>query len=116
MMFFKLIKLKSKFLLNDKLQKEHFYDKEMQLKLMSEQLNPHFLFNSLNVLKSLININSEKAIQYTVDLADLLRISIDHKEKDNFIKNEIELLLLYLSIQNNRFNHNIFYISIFKMK
>ena len=82
---------------------------EFKLQLLKEQLNPHFLFNALNVLKSLINIDQEKAIKYTIDLADLLRITIDSDKKDATIKEELELCQLYLSIQNIRFNNNIYF-------
>lgn len=82
---------------------------EFKLQLLKEQLNPHFLFNALNVLKSLINIDPEKAIKYTIDLADLLRITIDSNKKDATIKEELELCQLYLSIQNIRFNNNIYF-------
>ena len=81
---------------------------EYKLNVLKEQLNPHFLFNSLNVLKSLISIDPEKAIKYTVDFAELLRITIDSEKKENTIKEELELCNLYLSIQNMRFNNNIF--------
>jgi len=81
---------------------------EFKLQVLQEQLNPHFLFNSLNVLKSLINIDPEKAIKYTIDLADLLRITIDSDKKETSVKEELDLCSLYLSIQNSRFNNNIF--------
>ncbi|MBI2259509.1 MAG: histidine kinase [Flavobacteriia bacterium] len=80
---------------------------DIHWKLIKEQLNPHFLFNSLNVLKSLISIDKEKAIQYTIDLAELLRLSIDYQESNQKIVEEIKLVQLYLSLQNQRFNSNI---------
>ena len=74
------------------------------MKVLTEKLHPHFLFNTLNTIFSLIDINKKKAQNTIVDLSDLLREIIDLKE-DNLITLDQELSLLkkYLDIKSIRF-------------
>lgn len=61
------------------LQKEK---KESELRLLKAQIDPHFLFNNLNILDILININPVKASIYTKRLSSLYRYIIRHKDQD----------------------------------
>lgn len=82
---------------NEKLQQENA---QMQYRQLKSQINPHFLFNSLNVLVSLINKDSERAINYTKKLSDVYRYVLTHDLEDivsvgkelDFIRNYIEIL------------------------
>jgi two-component system, LytTR family, sensor kinase len=76
--------------------------KHSQLK---QQLHPHFLFNSLNILKSLIKKSPEQAEEYLVKLSELLRFTI-YSNKQALIKlaDELELSISYLNMQKVRFN------------
>lgn len=73
---------------------------KMQYQQLKSQINPHFLFNSLNVLVSLINKDADKATDYTKKLSDIYRYVLSYdlhetvsvKEELDFIKNYTEIL------------------------
>lgn len=84
------------------LQKEQ---KETQLKVLQAQVDPHFLFNSLNILDILIPVNPEKAQQFTKKLAALYRYMIRHKDEDVVsLLDEWEFCKDYLFLIKQRFN------------
>ncbi|WP_016955233.1 sensor histidine kinase [Catenovulum agarivorans] len=56
--------------------------KQAQLDALHTQLNPHFLFNSLNNIRSLIRINAEQAIEMITALSQILRFSLAHQQTD----------------------------------
>jgi len=71
---------------------------------LKQQLHPHFLFNSLSTLKTLIRKQPENAENYLVKLSDFLRASVS-MENNNIIKltNELKLCEDYLDMQKMRF-------------
>lgn len=77
---------------------------ETKMKVLTEKLHPHFLFNTLNTISSLIDIDKLKAKNTIVDLSDLLREIIELKE-DHLItlEQEINLLQKYIDIKSIRF-------------
>lgn len=71
---------------------------------LKSQVNPHFLFNSLNTLTSLIDSNPKAAIKYTDHLSDLYRYMLAHPESNLvYLSEELEILNNYLHIQKSRF-------------
>ena len=78
--------------------------RQAQLNLLRSQSNPHFLFNTLNLLASEIKRNPATAQDIVYDLADLLRESMRAAERE-FIRldEELRLASLYLEIQQKRF-------------
>lgn len=71
---------------------------------LKSQVNPHFLFNSLNTLASLIEEDKEAAADYTTHLSDLYRNMLSHRHKDLVtLEEEWEILENYLYIQKSRF-------------
>lgn len=56
--------------------------KESELQLLRAQIDPHFLFNNLNILDILIGIDPKKASLYTKRLSSLYRYMIRHKDQD----------------------------------
>ncbi|MEM6321014.1 MAG: histidine kinase [Bacteroidota bacterium] len=56
--------------------------KESELQLLRAQIDPHFLFNNLNILDILINLDPTKASAYTKRLSSLYRYMIRHKDQD----------------------------------
>ena len=82
--------------------------KQAQLDNLSAQLNPHFLFNSLNSIKSLV-IENPKAARRAIDLlSDLLRSSLYEKEEDLIpIKNELLLVKDYIELEKLRFEERL---------
>jgi len=82
--------------------------KEAELNALKSQINPHFLFNSLNSVNALIRMEPEKATDMVLKLSDYLRYSIkkDIKEKTTF-KEELENLLRYIEIEKIRFEERL---------
>lgn len=73
---------------------------------LKQQVHPHFLFNSLSVLKSLINKSPDVAEEYIVRLSDFLRVSISSNES-NVVKleDEVKLCKDFLEMQKIRFGN-----------
>lgn len=78
---------------------------------LQQQLQPHFLFNSLNVLRALIKKQPKKAEEYVIRLSDLLRYSM-HYSRQSMVTLEEELALCtnYLEMQQVRFGKALIYI------
>ena len=88
--------------INRQLQKENAVLKYRQLK---SQINPHFLFNSLNVLVSLINKDSGLAVKYTKKLSAVYRYVLTRDEQDTVtVGEEVEFIGNYVSILKTRFD------------
>jgi sensor histidine kinase YesM len=81
---------------------------EAQYNLLETQMQPHFLFNSLNVLSELIYVDPDLACNVTQQLADLYR-EILSNSKSNFsnLGSEISILKKYIQIQKIRFGERI---------
>lgn len=75
---------------------------------LKQQVNPHFLFNCLNTLKSLTNRNPEQAIDFITELASVYRYMLLHQDKKNVtLRDEIEFLKSYLYLLKIRFGDAI---------
>ncbi len=88
------------------------FDKEIaELKMASlrSQMNPHFIFNSLNAIKLyIIDSDKEKAIYYLNKFSKLIRkILAATREKEMSLAEEIETTKLYSDIENIRFENKI---------
>jgi two-component sensor histidine kinase len=83
---------------------------ELESKALRSQMNPHFLFNSLNSVKSLISQgNNEKATQYITRFAQLIRQILANSERPFVrLQEELEALRLYLEIEKLRFQNFTF--------
>lgn len=82
--------------------------KEAEMFQLRHQMQPHFLFNSLNSINALISINAAEARKMITSLSSFLRHSI--KADDRVLvqlKDEIEHLNLYLDIEKVRFGHRL---------
>lgn len=72
--------------------------------LLRQQIQPHFLFNALNVLKSLIKHNPKTAEAYLLRLSDFLRSSLNQQKKGlATVREEVKLCQDYLEMQKMRF-------------
>lgn len=81
---------------------------ESQMAALQAQINPHFLFNSLNSIAALVRINPKKAEEVTEDLADLFRYSLrSSKNQRNSLKEELDALKTYLAIEKARFGDRL---------
>lgn len=84
--------------------------KEAELKTLKYQINPHFIFNSLNSISSLTMINPDKAREMTVKLSGYLRATLANNEKQmNLLGEEIANCRLYLDIEKIRFENKFNY-------
>ncbi|TNE52882.1 MAG: histidine kinase [Bacteroidetes bacterium] len=81
---------------------------EIELKSLRSQINPHFLFNSLNSIRALIDIEPKAARESVTKLSNLLRTSLLHgKHPFVSIEEEIELVKNYLDIEKIRFEERL---------
>ena len=82
--------------------------KEAELYKLRQQLQPHFLFNSLNSINALIGLNPQEARTMIQQLSDFLRGTLK-KEENAWVSLEEELqhLQLYLEIEKVRFGHRL---------
>lgn len=79
-----------------------------QLEILKNQLNPHFLFNSLNTLMNIIDKDKSLAIEFTEKLADFYRDILMIQDKEIItVEDEISLLKNYIYLQQKRFSHNL---------
>ena len=81
---------------------------EIELKNLRAQLNPHFLFNSLNSIRALVGLNPEQAQDAITRLSALLRHSISlGKKKLIKFSEELELVQNYLELEKIRFEERL---------
>lgn len=82
--------------------------REAELQKLQLQLQPHFLFNSLNSINALIITQPDRAGTMVQQLSDFLRATLKRAdEKWITLKQELEYLQLYLSIEKVRFGHRL---------
>ncbi|MEW6733511.1 MAG: histidine kinase, partial [Acidobacteriota bacterium] len=82
--------------------------REAELKMLRYQLNPHFLFNSLNSVSALIRENPERAERMLNELSEFLRYSLMHtKVSEVPLKDELEAIRNYLNIEKIRFEEKL---------
>ena len=76
-----------------------------QLKTLRSQLNPHFLFNALNTIASLVRLKREsEAVTALSELSQMLRTILENKNSEDVkIRDEIAFINCYLSLQKMRF-------------
>lgn len=81
---------------------------ETELNALRAQSNPHFLFNTLNLIVSEIDTDPDNAREIVFDLADLLRKTIALAQQNTItVSQELELVSLYLSLQQKRFSDRL---------
>ena len=82
--------------------------RDAELKALKAQINPHFLFNSLNSISALTSIDSSRARDMCVLLGDFLRMTLGLGEKTLVrFSEELELLQKYLAIEKVRFGDRL---------
>jgi sensor histidine kinase YesM len=84
--------------------------KDSELNLLKAQINPHFLFNSLNSLNSLIIHDAQRAQKMLVALSDYLRYAVlAHNNREAELRHEVENIERYLAIEKLRFGDKLVY-------
>jgi two-component system, LytTR family, sensor kinase len=82
--------------------------REAELFKLRQQLQPHFLFNSLNSISALTGSNPSKARYMIQQLSDFLRGTLKKEEQQwNSLEEELQYLNLYLEIEKVRFGHRL---------
>lgn len=82
--------------------------KESELTLLKSQINPHFLFNSLNSISALTVSNPAKAQEMVVKLSEFLRYALKHDQRQKtHLEEELHNIELYLDIEKIRFGKKL---------
>jgi two-component system, LytTR family, sensor kinase len=82
--------------------------REAELASLRQQLQPHFLFNSLNSINALIGLQPQKARTMIQQLSDFLRGTLKKDQKEwTSLEDELQHLQLYLDIEKVRFGHRL---------
>jgi sensor histidine kinase YesM len=77
---------------------------QAELRALKAQINPHFLFNSLNTIANLISINPAKAEEAVERLADIFRYALSASDKEFItLRDELDFIDSYLEIEKARF-------------
>ncbi|HVZ49432.1 MAG TPA: histidine kinase, partial [Gemmatimonadaceae bacterium] len=75
---------------------------------LQAQLRPHFLFNALNTIATLVHEDADRADAMLLRLADLLRLSLEHSDRAELpLRNELEILDAYIAVERVRFGTNL---------
>ena len=81
-----------------------------QFESLKNQIDPHFLFNSLNVLSSLIEENPENAQRFTTSLSKIYRYVLEQKDKELVpVSEELTFAKTYMNLLKMRFENSITY-------
>jgi two-component system sensor histidine kinase YesM len=90
------------------LSNEKSLNKEAEIKLLQAQINPHFLYNTLDSIYSISVVKNVDIISKMVSaLSRFFRISLSGGKAEIYLKEEIAIINSYLTIQNIRFNNKI---------
>jgi len=89
--------------------------RDAELNMLKSQINPHFLFNSLNSIASLTMSNPDEAREMIIRLSDFLRYSLKHRENEYVpLSDELGRMKDYLAIEKVRFGEKLLYEFIIK--
>ncbi len=80
----------------------------LQYESLKNQVNPHFLFNSLNTLSGLIGKDEKKATRFVKQLSDIYRYVLEHKDRELVpLDTEMKFVENYISLMKIRFGNNL---------
>lgn len=75
-----------------------------QFELLKQQINPHFLFNSLNTLKAMVETGDKMAVDFILKLSNFYRFTLESRTLDLIlVREEMEIVNAYLFLQSARF-------------
>jgi len=84
---------------------------EAELMILKNQINPHFLFNALNNIRSLILSDQNRARQMVTHISDLLRYSIQFNASEKVtLSQEMDIVQDYLQLESIQFNDRLAYV------
>ena len=80
----------------------------LQYKALQNQVNPHFLFNSLNTLSSLVYKDQETAVKFIKELSDVYRYVLEMKDNEVIdLSTELQFVNHYIYLQKIRYGNNL---------
>ncbi len=86
-------------------------ESQLNYQQLKNQISPHFLFNNINVLTSLIEENPKKAVLFSENLSHIYRYFLEQEKQDVvLVKNEIEFAKSYLELLKDRFESGLNFI------
>jgi two-component system LytT family sensor kinase len=92
----------------DRAEKANLLAQSAQLQMLRYQLNPHFLFNSLNSIRALINEDQKTSREMISELSEFLRYSLVTKNYSEVpLSHELEAMQHYFSIEKKRFEEKL---------
>jgi two-component system, LytTR family, sensor kinase len=81
---------------------------QTELQLIKNQINPHFLFNNLNVLSALIIKNTDEANKFIEEFSKVYRYILNNHDKELIeVKNEVEFIKPYIFLMEKRFSSSL---------
>ena len=92
------------------IQEEQFKREALSLQFdaLKNQVNPHFLFNSLNVLTSLVETDPPLAVRFIKQLSEVYRYVLEHKDKELIeLDTELQFVNSFVYLQKIRFDSNL---------
>jgi len=79
-----------------------------QYEMLKQQINPHFLFNSLNTLKAMVESGEPEAVDFIIKLSNFYRFTLESRKLDLIhVHEEMEIVNAYLFLQKARFEAGI---------
>ncbi len=82
--------------------------KELELKTIKAHINPHFIFNSLNSIRALVDENPERARTAITELSNILRSSLQAEKLETVtLEKEIDIVKDYLALEKMRFEDRL---------
>jgi two-component system, LytTR family, sensor kinase len=98
-------KWKKTLILSASLERENI---KSQFETLKNQVNPHFLFNSLNTLSSLITENPDKAVEFVNEFSSIYRYVLDVKDLNAVkLQEELDFVRSYVYLQKIRYGENL---------
>ncbi|WP_461537244.1 sensor histidine kinase [Spongorhabdus nitratireducens] len=95
------------FYLAQELKQKQEAELQARIQALQSRIRPHFLFNSMNIIASLIPVAPERAEQAVEDLCDLFRASLREAGEQVSLKEEIGLCKRYIRIEQQRFGDRL---------
>lgn len=82
--------------------------KELELKTIKAHINPHFIFNSLNSIRALVDENPQRARKAITELSNILRSSMQTEKMETVpLENELRIIKDYLALESMRFEDRL---------
>lgn len=95
------------FLAKHELKQRTLSESRARLQALRSRIRPHFVFNALNIIASLVRNDPGKAEKAIEDMADLFRMMLSHDEQLVPVKNEIDVTKQYLALEKLRLDNRL---------